>query len=876
MGNFDIPIAHTNYDLQDKLNLLNCEYVVPGDMKVDLQTASPTDLNILELNIRGMLNKQTQLITLLDQNNVDIALLCETWLNKNTEKLIKIPNYKIHTCNRIDKIGGGVCILTSNKLRSRIRTDLKVETTLFEHCIVELKTDTRNILLVSGYRPPNCNVRTFLKEYKNLLKELKMNKNHELIIGMDHNLDLLKANSHPQTNEFLESNLNSSLIPCISKPTRVTHKTASLIDNILASPKAHCNHTPYIIVDDISDHMPIIVKFRNQNKSMKGHKTITHRKLDSQSLGKIGHDIKVINWHELLSDLDANNSFNIFHEKLVASIDTHAPERTLKIGRKSLIRDPWITPGILRSLKRQKDLYKEMVQSKSDVSTYTYRSYRNCLQKLIRNNRQHYLHDKCKEYRQNGKKLWQLINKILGKENNKQNSIESLRVDNILKHDSDSITNSFNEFFSTIGEKLAQEQNCTSLEHSEYLKGLKQQETSMFLRPTTHQEILTLINSLPNKSSSGYDNISNNLLKSISNEILAPLELIFNKSIEEGIFPSNMKKADVVPLHKSKDKHECSNYRPISLLLTLSKLLEKIIYKRVYGFLEATGQIFPSQYGFRTSHSCENAVCELLSTIIKGKEQGLYTISLFLDLSKAFDSLEHEMLLKKLESHGIRGKALEWFKSYLSNRQIRTKCHIASSGQLEYSDYKPITYGTPQGSCLGPLLFLIFTNDLHKQLYHCSSILFADDTTLYKSHRNLRYLQWCVQDDMNRVIEYFRINKLTLNLNKTVCVLFQKNKVKLNEIKLNLGTHTITNCPETKFLGMTIDQNLNWSSHINQLVLKLNRNLNLLKLSRNMMTQESKLLVYHSHLESHIQYGILLWGEWCQQKSNKQITKNPE
>ena len=114
-----------------------------------------------------------------------------------------------------------------------------------------------------------------------------------------------------------------------------------------------------------------------------------------------------------------------------------------------------------------------------------------------------------------------------------------------------------------------------------------------------------------------------------------------------------MKKADVVPLHKSKDKHECSNYRPISLLLTLSKLLEKIIYKRVYGFLEATGQIFPSQYGFRTSHSCENAVCELLSTIIKGKEQGLYTISLFLDLSKAFDSLEHEMLLKKLESHGI-------------------------------------------------------------------------------------------------------------------------------------------------------------------------------------------------------------------------------
>ena len=135
---------------------------------------------------------------------------------------------------------------------------------------------------------------------------------------------------------------------------------------------------------------------------------------------------------------------------------------------------------------------------------------------------------------------------------------------------------------------------------------------------------------------------------------------------------------------------------------------------------------------------------------------------------------------------------------------------------MEYSEYKPIKYGTPQGSCLGPLLFLIFTNDLHKQLHHCSSILFADDTTLYKTHRNLVYLQWCIQDDMNRIMNYFRINKLTLNLHKTVYVLFQKNK-NPKEIKLQLDTPTISNSPETKFLGMTLNQNLNWSSHLNQL-----------------------------------------------------------
>ena len=248
--------------------------MVPSEDNTELLSSSPTDLNVLQLNIRGLLNKQDRLITLLHEHKVDIALLCETWLNNKTEKLISLPNYKIHNMNRVDKIGGGVCVLSSNKLRSRIRPDLNVETTLLEHCIVELKTDTRNILLMSGYRPPNCNVRTFLKEYSNLIMSLKRNKHHEIIIGIDYNLDLLKANSHSQTNEFLELNLRKSLIPCISKPTRITHKTASLIDNIMASSTAHCNHTPYILVDDISDHMPIVVKFRNQNKSMKGQKTV--------------------------------------------------------------------------------------------------------------------------------------------------------------------------------------------------------------------------------------------------------------------------------------------------------------------------------------------------------------------------------------------------------------------------------------------------------------------------------------------------------------------------------------------------------------------------------------------------------------------------
>ena len=399
--------------------------------------------------------------------------------------------------------------------------------------------------------------------------------------------------------------------------------------------------------------MPLVVKLRNQNKSMKGLKTVKHCKLDPLALDKINSDIANENWGLTLSHLDTNHSFNVLHQRLVDSIDKHAPEKIPKLGRKALVRDLWITNGIMNSLRKQKRLYKESLLSQTDVSTFRYKSYHNCLQRIIRKNRQQYLLDKCKEFKQNGCKLWQLINRIVGKENNKQNAIESLKVDNIIKYDGESITNTFNDFFFNIGEKLAKEQVSSPTELKNYLANMTNSDTSIFLAPTDSSEILKLIDNLPNKTSSGYDNISNILLKSLAHNISVPLEIIFNKLIDEGIFPGNMKKADVVPLHKSKDKQECTNYRPISLLITLSKLLEKIIYKRVYLFLEYTEPLFPSQYGFRNSHSCKNVISELLSTILKGKEEGLYTISIFLVLSKAFDSLDHNMILTKLESYGI-------------------------------------------------------------------------------------------------------------------------------------------------------------------------------------------------------------------------------
>ena len=242
----------------------------------------------------------------------------------------------------------------------------------------------------------------------------------------------------------------------------------------------------------------------------------------------------------------------------------------------------------------------------------------------------------------------------------------------------------------------------------EYLKKIPTQTKSIFLTPITESEIIKLINKLPPKKSSGLDNIDNKILKEIKQYISGPLSGIFNRSLETGVFPELMKTAKVIPLFKNKSCQETTNYRPIGLLITISKILEKAMYSRVYSFLTTTHQLYSSQYGFRKQHACEHTVGKLLAKISKGIEQNKLTAAIFLDLSKAFDSLEHEAIFLKMERYGIRGSCLDWFKSYLSNRKLVVSCKTADTNNYNTSSQYDIEYGTAQGSCLGPLIFLIF------------------------------------------------------------------------------------------------------------------------------------------------------------------------
>ena len=801
--------------------------------------------------------------------NPDIIMLCETWQSKNNPIPI-FEGYQVVQKYREHRKGGGVAILVSENLNYKRRPDLESNTNVLEYCAIEVKLARENVICCSCYRAPNTDVKIFQTEYESLLDRLKPCKS-KIIMGMDHNLDLLKYSKHRPTREFIHMNENFDLVPCITRPTRITHSSATLIDNIFVNTEQVRELRSVILINDISDHLPTCTILENVNLGKKKKKKIFSRKITKNSLSMIKNELSAINWETHLvrngvNMTDVDSLFNCVHSKICNSIEKHAPVKERIVYEHCIKSEPWMTAGIKCSSRKLKSMYKATLKPSATINTReTYKLYRNCLNKLKRNCKAQYYKNHCKLYKKNTKKLWEIINNSMGKLSNKNCIINSLRVENVTVTDPQDIANELCNHYSTVGKKLSSKIRTPKSHNSKISMNSK----SLFMSPTTRDEILLLIDKLPSKRSSDYDNLDNVLLKQLKFEIATPLEIVFNKSLEMGIFPCLMKNAEVIPLYKNKEKDLCINYRPISLLMTMSKLLEKIVYKRTYNFLDTTGQLYSSQYGFRSKHSCENAISELIGQVVKGHERKEHTAAIFLDLSKAFDTLDHGLLLKKLELYGIRGDALGWFTSYLSNRKMRVK--YCGEGESTYSNWKKVTHGTPQGSCLGPLLFLIFCNDLHQNLTYLSCIQFADDTTLYITNKNLRVLKACIEHDLSIITDWFGANSLTLNINKTSLLLFDYRKQQNNVLELNVSGNIIKSVKCTKFLGVILDDKLSWDNHLDQLRSKINQNYALLCRSKKLLNVHGMKILYHALIYSHLSYCIVLWGSMLSAESTRKL-----
>ena len=452
------------------------------------------------------------------------------------------------------------------------------------------------------------------------------------------------------------------------------------------------------------------------------------------------------------------------------------------------------------------------------------------------------------------KKTWIGIKEIISDKQQNKHVISCIQNKDKLITDTKEIANTFNNFFIDIPKKIDEKIIKTNTSIYKYLQ--EPNLNSFYFTPTTPDEIQKIISKMDHKKAIGPYSIPTKILKLIKKEISVPLSSIINLSFETGIFPTKLRSGIVIPVHKRESYLLCNNYRPITLLSNISKIFEKITYKRLYSFLEANNCLYSQQYGFRNSHSTNHALIEITEKIRKSIDQEEFSCGIFLDFQKAFDTVNHKILVQKLRYYGVRGQELNWFKSYLSNRTQTVKIKNIQSESLTSS------YGVPQGSILGPLLFLIYINDLHKAVKHSEIHHFADDTNLILRNKSLKKINSQANHDLRLITIWLRANKISLNVDKTKILIFRaERKIISKKLNFRISGQKIKVSKEVKYLGIILEEHLKWKKHLQTIQQKLSRANGMLSKIRHYVSKEAIRMIYFALFHSHLAYGCQIWGQ---------------
>jgi hypothetical protein len=484
-----------------------------------------------------------------------------------------------------------------------------------------------------------------------------------------------------------------------------------------------------------------------------------------------------------------------------------------------------------------------------------YKLYRNRIVDLIRISKKSHFSRYFEINLSNTKKIWEGIRSIIGNSNKSCKDNLSLKINNVATNDHAQIVNHFNNFFTSVADKIRNKIPPTNKQYTDYLKNVN--HNSFFFSPVDKEEIKNYIKDLNPHKADGPNSIPHKFFEVSLDTISSILSKILNISFQTGTYPDSLKTVKVVPIFKNKGSPlEVSNYRPISLLSNIDKIFEKAVKKRIISFLDHNNIICDKQFGFRSKHSTNHALISLTETIRKQLDSGNFSCGVFIDLQKAFDTVDHQILLGKLGHYGIRGIANSWFRSYLHQR----KQFVSVSGCQ--SLLKNIIHGVPQGSVLGPLLFLLYINDLSNAILYSEVFHFADDTSLICSNSSLKAIKKRVNIDLKLLYHWLNANKISLNVSKTDVILFRHKNKQINyDVRLKLNGNKLFFSPFVKYLGVLLDPHLSWKFHTSDLAAKLRRTNGAISKLRHYVPRKTLISVYHALFLSHASYACQIWGQ---------------